>query len=117
MSDWPIGGLSAAVCQRERDGSVDEVGSENNMSCHMGMTRREVLVQLDDDLVEQLDRLASVLFVSRSELIRRGARSLLDAESNREADVELAAAYRRNPPDPGLLKSARTLAAKTAGSW
>ncbi|MGH9893143.1 MAG: ribbon-helix-helix protein, CopG family [bacterium] len=37
------------------------------------MARREVLVQLDDDLVARLDALAQRVEVSRSELLRRGA--------------------------------------------
>src|SRR4051794_7390140 len=36
------------------------------------MARREVLVQLDDDLVNRLDALAAELDTSRSELLRRG---------------------------------------------
>jgi metal-responsive CopG/Arc/MetJ family transcriptional regulator len=39
----------------------------------MVMARRQVLVQLDDDLVRRLDAAAQRLEVSRSELLRRGA--------------------------------------------
>ena len=56
----------------------------------MVMARREVLVQLDDDLVEQLDALAAELGTNRSELMRRGAQAVLDAE-------RLAAADQRTP--------------------
>jgi hypothetical protein len=38
-----------------------------------------VLVQLDDDLVERLDRIAEREGTSRSELLRRGATAVLDA--------------------------------------
>ncbi len=57
-----------------------------------GMARREVLVQLDDNLVRRLDELAV-------------------------ADLELVAAYQRQPADPALVQSARRLAAKTAPAW
>jgi mRNA interferase MazF len=46
----------------------------------MAMARREVLVQLDDDLVDQLDALAANLGTNRSELLRRGAQAVLEAE-------------------------------------
>jgi metal-responsive CopG/Arc/MetJ family transcriptional regulator len=81
------------------------------------MARREVLVQLDDDLVEQLDALAAELGTSRSELMRRGARAVLDAERLAAADRELRTAYRRQPTDPAFIRAARRLAAETAPAW
>jgi Ribbon-helix-helix protein, copG family len=87
------------------------------MRYHMVMARREVLVQLDDDLVEQLDEIASALGTSRSELLRRGAHAVIIAEDLARADEELVAAYRRQPPDPTLILSARHLAARTAPAW
>ena len=86
------------------------------MGYHMVMARREVLVQLDDDLVEQLDALATELGTNRSELMRRGAQAVLDAERLAAADQELRAAYRRRPADPALVRSARRLAAETASA-
>jgi metal-responsive CopG/Arc/MetJ family transcriptional regulator len=83
----------------------------------MQMSRREVLVQLDDDLVERLDLLAKALHTNRSELLRRGAQAVLDAETERADDVALVAAYKRQPPDAALVQSARRLAAKTAPAW
>ena len=83
----------------------------------MGMARREVLVQLDDDLVEHLDRLAKTLGTNRSELLRRGAQAVIDAEEVLSADRELISAYRRQPPDPALVRSAARLAARTAPAW
>jgi metal-responsive CopG/Arc/MetJ family transcriptional regulator len=83
----------------------------------MVMARREVLVQLDDDLVEQLDVLAARLGTSRSELLRRAAHAVLDAEDLAAADRELEAAYRRHPADPALIQSARRLAAETVPAW
>ncbi|MGB0995197.1 MAG: ribbon-helix-helix protein, CopG family [Acidimicrobiales bacterium] len=67
--------------------------------------------------VEQLDELAADLGTNRSELIRRGAQALIDAEQLAEADRELQAAYRRTPADPALVRSARRLAAETGPAW
>ncbi len=83
----------------------------------MKMARREVLVQLDDDLVERLDALAADLGTNRSELMRRGAQAILEAEDLATADRALRQAYRRQPADPALVESARRLAAKTAPAW
>ena len=79
----------------------------------MAMARREVLVQLDDDLVTELDRIAEAQSTSRSELLRRGARAVIEAEEAAAADAELIAAYRRQPPDPALTQSAARLATRT----
>ncbi len=45
----------------------------------MVVTRKQVLVQLDDEQVERLDRLAEREGTSRSELLRRGAAAVLAA--------------------------------------
>lgn len=81
------------------------------------MGRREVLVQLDDDLVTRLDRLAAERGTSRSELLRRGAVAVLDAEELRRADVELQAAYRWTPQDPVIVEAAARLASETIPNW
>lgn len=81
------------------------------------MARREVLVQLDDELVEQLDRVAKTLGTNRSELLRRGALAVIEAADLAEADRALVAAYRRQPPEPALVRSAVRLAARTAPAW
>lgn len=87
------------------------------MVYHMTMPRKQVLVQLDDDLVERLDELARRLEVSRSELLRRGALALLQAADLDQADGQLIAAYQRQPPDPVLVAAARRLAAETVPDW
>jgi hypothetical protein len=87
------------------------------MLYNMVMPRRQVLVQLDDDLVERLDRLADRIEVSRSELLRRGALAVLEADQLAEADRELVAAYRRQPQDPVIVATARRLAAETVPEW
>lgn len=87
------------------------------MGYHMVMARREVLVQLDDDLVRRLDDAATELGTNRSELLRRGALAVLDATELAAADRALRDAYRRQPVDPDVLRSARRLAARTAPAW
>lgn len=83
----------------------------------MAMARKQVLVQLDDDLVSRLDEVAAQRGVSRSELLRRGALALLEAEDARAADEELREAYRRIPQDPAIVAAAARIAAETAPEW
>ncbi len=83
----------------------------------MVMARKEVLVQLDDELVAQLDALAEREGTSRSELLRRGALAVLDATAERDDDAALMEAYRRIPQDPAVVRSARRLAARTTPAW
>jgi len=87
------------------------------MLYHMVMSRREVLVQLDDDLVSRLDHLAKERGTSRSELLRLGAVAVLDAEETRRADRELQDAYRRVPQDPRVVEAALRLAGETMPEW
>ncbi len=83
----------------------------------MVMARKEVLVQLDDELVAQLDALAEREGTSRSELLRRGALAVLADLAERDGDAALQDAYRRTPQDPAVVRSARRLAARTAPEW
>jgi metal-responsive CopG/Arc/MetJ family transcriptional regulator len=83
----------------------------------MAMARREVLVQLDDELVERLDRVAQRRSVSRSELLRQGALAVLEADEVALADSMLQRAYRRHPQDPQIVEAAHRLAAETAIEW
>jgi metal-responsive CopG/Arc/MetJ family transcriptional regulator len=87
------------------------------MVYHMVMSRKQVLVQLDDEMVDRLDNLAARLGVSRSELLRRGAAAVLDADRVTEADRALVEAYRRTPQDPALVQAAQRAAAETAPEW
>jgi metal-responsive CopG/Arc/MetJ family transcriptional regulator len=81
------------------------------------VARREVLVQLDDELVERLDRLADQQGTSRSALLRRGAAAVLEASELAAADRELQESYRRIPQDPEIVAAATRLAAHTAPEW
>jgi metal-responsive CopG/Arc/MetJ family transcriptional regulator len=83
----------------------------------MVMPRREVLVQLDDELVERLDELAKRSEVSRSELLRRAALAALRADEMAQADRRLVEGYTKYPPDPLLLLASEQLAAETAPEW
>lgn len=87
------------------------------MQYHMNMARREVLVQLDDELIERLAEIADAEGTSRSELLRRGARAVIEAADLMAADAELMAAYRRQPQDEAFVEAATRLAARTAISW
>ncbi len=81
------------------------------------MARRQVLVQLDDDLVDRLDELAAARGTNRSALLREGAIAVLSADAEAEADRRLLASYRRVPQDPGLVEAARHLAGQTGPTW
>lgn len=74
-------------------------------------------MQLDDELVARLDALATQRGLSRSELLRKGALAVLEAEELAQADAELVAAYRRLPQDPVLLEAAARIARETAPEW
>ena len=87
------------------------------MCYHMAMARREVLVQLDDELVQQLDELAARLRTNRSELLRQGAHAVIAADDLASADRQLVAAYQRQPADPAIVQSARKLASISAPAW
>jgi len=89
----------------------------NPMPYHMVMGRREVLVQLEDDLVERLDQLAAQEGTNRSDLIRRGASAVLNAADDAQADRALQDAYRRIPQDPAIIAAASRLAAATTSEW
>jgi len=79
--------------------------------------RKEVLVQLDDELVDRLDRLADTQGTNRSELLRRGAAAVLEAAETAGADRELQDSYRRIPQDPAVVTVAARLAVQTAPEW
>ena len=83
----------------------------------MVMPRKEVLVQLDDELIEKLDEIALRTKVSRSELLRRAARSVIEADEWAQADKRLIEGYTKYPPDPLLLQASERLAAETAPEW
>jgi predicted transcriptional regulator len=63
------------------------------------VTRKQVLVQLDDRLVARLDRLTGPMNGSRSDLIRRAVNLWLAALDEAVSDVRYAEAYRRIPDD------------------
>jgi metal-responsive CopG/Arc/MetJ family transcriptional regulator len=65
------------------------------------MARKQVLVQLDDELLGRLDRLVAAVETNRSELIRRAVAAYLRAADEAKADLDHVEAYLRIPEDPG----------------
>ena len=63
------------------------------------MTRRQVLVQLHEETVEELDRWAAEMSVSRSELIRRAIQGYLLDMSREEMDRRTIEGYTKVPQD------------------
>jgi len=74
-----------------------------------GVTRKQVLVQLDDAEIAALDRLVGA-GESRSEHIRRAIDLYLEAVDNGLEDLRYAEAYRRFPEDLEESAALRTLA-------
>jgi hypothetical protein len=79
--------------------------------------RKQVLVQLDDRIVERLDRLTGPMDASRSDLIRRAVNLWLDALAEAEADVRYADAYRRIPDDVKEHEAWEALQLETWPEW
>lgn len=65
----------------------------------MAMARRQVLVQLSDDLLALLDRQAERRHVSRSQVIREAVERLTAADREAEIDRQIADGYRRVPQE------------------
>jgi metal-responsive CopG/Arc/MetJ family transcriptional regulator len=63
------------------------------------MARKQVLVQLDEELLTQLDREAKRSKVSRSELIRRALNRWFDAREIAKLERQHQDGYRRMPED------------------
>ena len=63
------------------------------------MARKQVLVQLDDELLKELDEAAKTAGVSRSALIRRASEHFLEAAHELELERQMEEGYRRVPQD------------------
>ncbi len=68
------------------------------------VARKQVLVQLDDELVVRLDRAAEALDRNRSELIREALAAYLDAGREAAWDARTIRAYLEVPEDPAELE-------------
>lgn len=77
------------------------------------MGRKQVLVQLDDDLISALDEVAKTQGVSRSELLRRGAAALLSAAKELDDERRHAEGYRKFPQESDLDEVWEALAVET----
>lgn len=63
------------------------------------MARRQVLVQLNDDLLTRLDARACREARSRSELVRSAIETYLADDINSAIDAAIVDGYTRIPPD------------------
>jgi metal-responsive CopG/Arc/MetJ family transcriptional regulator len=71
------------------------------MRCDMmrPMPRKQVLLQLTDELLTKLDALAGQTGRSRSAMVRDAVERYVAKESEAEKDRRLIEGYSRNPPD------------------
>ncbi len=76
-----------------------------------GVGRKQVLVQLDDELVARLDDAAQALDRNRSELIREALAAYLDAGREAAWDARTIRAYLELPEDPAELEAFMRVAA------
>lgn len=65
----------------------------------LAYVRRQVLVQLSDELVAALDERATELGISRSALIRRALEAYLTEAVRSEIDRRILEGYARIPPE------------------
>ncbi len=65
----------------------------------MNMARKQVLVQLNDDLLAKLDRAMSTSGQSRSQLVRAAIADYLEKFLEDDIDRQYVEAYTRHPPD------------------
>ena len=73
------------------------------------MSRKQVLVQLDDAQVARLDVLSDAVGDSRSGMIRRALDLYLEAVAEGVADIRYVQAYQRIPEDLDDLAGLRSL--------
>ena len=58
----------------------------------------QLVTRVDDELVEQVDRLVeNGAVTSRSDAVRRGLRALVDRERRRSVAIAIVEGYRRRP--------------------
>jgi|GEM_PF-368583 len=89
----------------------------DHMVYNMYMARKQVLVQLDEDLIVALDRLAAAEGTNRSELLRRGGRAVVRAATLATEDRKLVQAYKDQPQDSALLEGLAQQAAAVLPPW
>ncbi len=87
------------------------------MVYHMVMARKEVLVQLEDELVADLDRIAAERGMSRSALLRRIAAAFILAEDEAKADAQLVASYTAHPQDEAEIDALMRAGLETLPEW
>lgn len=75
----------------------------------MVMARRQVLVQLSDELLTHLDRQAQRRCVSRSQVIREAIKQYTYDEAEAEIDRQIVEGYTRIPQEPDAMSDFFTL--------
>jgi metal-responsive CopG/Arc/MetJ family transcriptional regulator len=88
-----------------------------HMVYHMAMARKEVLVQLDDELVANLDRIAAEHGISRSALLRRIASVYVEVKEEAAADARLIASYTAHPQDEAQIDALMRAGLETLPEW
>jgi len=75
----------------------------------MSVTRRQVLVQLSDDLIAALDVQAGRRRVSRSQVIREAVERYAHDELRAEIDRQIVDGYTRIPQEPDPVSDLLTI--------
>lgn len=75
----------------------------------MVVARRQVLVQLSDDLLNHLDRHAQRRCVSRSQVIREAIKLYTYDEVEAEIDRQIVEGYTRIPQEPDPMSDLLTI--------
>lgn len=85
----------------------------------MPRTSAKIAISLDPSLLEAVDRVQRETGESRSAVIARAVRRLVDAEAQRRRMAEYVEAYRRAPESESDVAAARALARRSLAhaSW
>lgn len=94
IAELPNGHLVHALSVSPVIHTSDTDQGSVHMPYRKDMAQREVLVQLDDELIKRLAEIADAEGTSMSELLRRGARAVIKA-----ADL----LSRSHEPAPGVM--------------
>lgn len=79
----------------------------------------QIAVVLEDEQVDELDRLVPGYFSSRAEVVRTAVAAWLDARRSAELDQRYVAAYDEKPPQLDDIDSGRVgrSEAPASGTW
>lgn len=83
------------------------------MAYSVAVARKQIMVELDEDMIQALDRIADREATTRSDLLRRGARAVMLFAEWSGSDTDIADTYRKHPEDAQLIEAvARQIASK-----